>query len=421
MSKSFSEDPMFQQALAFAKSPVTRRTVLAGAGATSIAAFLAACAKPGGSNTKTLTPATDVSATEKVVTWDNWPYYIDGESDQSFPTIKAFEAQTGIKVTYNINVDDNNSYFARVKNQLMAGKDTGADTMCLTDWMIARLIDNGYVQALDYTNIPNALPTANLDPAFDGAAGHFGDFDPGRKFSLPWKGIIAAIGYHKVNYKKLTGKDAPTSVADLWAPELKGKVEVLSEMRDTLGIMMMADGIDIAKFTSDDFYNTLDKLKAQVVGKQIRNVKGNSYIDDFNDAGDAVAGIIWAGDLIGKNIEVGNDNLGVVLLDSGSTFACDNFVIPMGSPHAANAEKIMNYYFEPAVAAKLALAGVNYVPPVKGTKELVISQNPSLGNNELMFPSADTYKNKLHNFRPLTPKEDKEFSTAWSDVISGVA
>ena len=419
MNKSFSEDPMFQQALAFAKRPVTRRTVLAGAGATSVAAFLAACAKPGGANTKTLTPATDVSATEKVVTWDNWPYYIDGESDQSFPTIKAFEAESGIKVTYNINVDDNNSYFARVKNQLMAGKDTGADTMCLTDWMIARLIDNGYVQALDYANMPNV--SANLDPAFDGSAGNFGDFDPGRKFSLPWKGIIAAIGYHKGNYKKLTGKDAPTSVEDLWAPELKGKVEVLSEMRDTLGIMMMGDGIDIAKFTSDDFYNTLDKLKGHVVSKQIRNVKGNSYIDDFNDAGDAVAGIVWAGDLIGKNIEVGNDNLGVVLLDSGSTFACDNFVIPMGSPHAANAEAVMNYYFDPAVAAKLALAGVNYVPAVTGTRDLVIAQDASLGNNELMFPSAETYATKLKNFRPLTAKEDNEFSTAWSDVISGVA
>lgn len=418
MNKSFSEDPMFQQALAFAKSPVTRRTVLAGAGATSIAAFLAACAKPGG-GTQGLTPATDVSATEKTVVWDNWPYYMDGESDQSFPTIKAFEAKTGIKVTYNINVDDNNSYFARVKNQLMAGQDTGADTMCLTDWMISRLITNGYVQPLDYKNLPNV--TANLDPAFNGAAGSFGDFDPGRKFSLPWKGIIAAIGYHKVNYKKLTGKDAPTSLADLWAPELKGKVEVLSEMRDTLGIMMMADGIDISKFTADDFHNTLDKLKAQVVAKQIRNVKGNSYIDDFNDAGDAVAGIIWAGDLIGKNIELGNDALGVVLLDSGSTFACDNFVIPMGSPHAANAEAVMNYYFDPAVAAKLALAGVNYVPPVAGTKEIVVASNPTLGNNELMFPSADTYANKLRSFRPLTPKEDNEFSTAWSDVISGVA
>ena len=418
MNKSFSEDPMFQQALAFAKSPVTRRTVLAGAGATSVAAFLAACAKPGGS-TQGLTPATDVSDTEKTVVWDNWPYYIDGESDQSFPTIKAFEAQTGIKVTYNINVDDNNSYFARVKNQLMAGKDTGADTVCLTDWMVSRLITNGYVQPLDYANMPNV--TANLDPAFNGAAGSFGSFDPGRKFSLPWKGIIAAIGYHKANYKKLTGKDAPTSVEDLWAPELKGKVEVLSEMRDTLGIMMMADGIDIASFTADDFYNTLDKLKAQVVAKQIRNVKGNSYIDDFNDAGDAVAGIIWAGDLIGKNIELGNDALGVVLLDSGSTFACDNFVIPMGSPHATNAEKIMNYYFDPEVAAKLALAGVNYVPAVAGTKEIVVASNPSLGNNELMFPSADTYANKLHSFRPLTPKEDNEFSTAWSDVISGVA
>jgi spermidine/putrescine transport system substrate-binding protein len=96
-------------------------------------------------------------------------------------------------------------------------------------------------------------------------------------------------------------------------------------------------------------------------------------------------------------------------------------VIPMGSPHATNAEKIMDYYFDPAVAAKLALAGVNYVPAVAGTKEIVIASNPSLGNNELMFPSAETYATKLHSFRPLTPKEDNEFSTAWSDVISGVA
>ena len=394
------------------RQQMTRRSLLGGGMAASLAALLAACSPGGGA--KTLTAATDISATDKTLIWDNWPYYMDGESDSSFPTIHAFEKQSGIKVTYNINVDDNNTYFARIKNQLATGKDTGADTVCLTDWMVARLISNGYLQELNYDNLTNV--TANMDPVYKTT---FGDFDPDRKHSLPWKGIIAAIGYHKENYKKLTGKDAPTSLADLWAPELKGKVEVLSEMRDTIGVMMMADGIDIKSFTSDDFHNTLDKFTGLVKDGQIRSIKGNSYIDDYK-SGDAVAGIVWAGDLIGANAELGSDVLGYVLLDSGSTISTDNFIVPMGSQHKANAEAAMNYYFDPAVAAELALAGVFYVPPVLGAREIVIKKNPALAKNELIFPSADTFATKLHHFRSLTVKEDNEFSKAWSDAANGV-
>jgi len=390
---------------------ITRRAVIGGAGAVGVAAFLAACSPGGGA--KTLTPAEDLSATEKTLTWDNWPYYMDGE-DGSFPTLKAFEKQSGIKVTYNINVDDNNTYFAKIKNQLATGTDTGADTFCLTDWMVARLIGNGYVQELNYDNMPNV--TSNLIPAFKG---ELGSFDPGRTHSLPWKGIIAAIGYHKANYKALTGKDAPTSVEDLWAPELKGRVEVLSEMRDTLGILMMGSGVDITKFTSDEFYAALDLFTEKVSSGHIRSIKGNSYVDDYK-SGDAVAGIVWAGDLVGANLELGTEELGVVLLDSGSTFACDNFVVPMGSAHKANVEAAIDYYFTPEVAAELALAGVYYVTPVAGAREIVIKKDPALANNELIFPSDEIFATKLKQFRPLTPKEDNEFSKAWSKASNGV-
>jgi len=389
----------------------TRRAVVGGAGAISVAALLAACS-PGGAK-KTLKPAKDVSDTEKTVTWDNWPYYMDGE-DGSFPTLKAFEKKTGITVKYNINVDDNNTYFAKIKNQLAAGTDTGADTVCLTDWMVSRLIDNGYVQPLNYDAMPNV--SANLNPAFKDT---FGAFDPGRKFSLPWKGIIAAIGYHKANYKKLTGKDAPTTLEDLWAPELKGRVEVLSEMRDTLGIMMLAKGVDISKFTSADFYDALDLFTEKVSTGHIRSIKGNSYVDDYK-SGDAVAGIVWAGDLVGANLELGSEELGVVLLETGSTFACDNFIVPMGSSHLKNVETVIDYYYTPEVAAELALAGVYYVTPVNGAREIVIKKNPALANNELIFPSDEMYATKLKQFRPLTPKEDNEFSKAWSKAANGV-
>ncbi|CAB4955179.1 unannotated protein [freshwater metagenome] len=379
---------------------ITRRSLFAGAGALSITAVLAACA-PGAT---------------KTVYWDNWPYYIDGEADGSYPTLKDFEKKTGIHVEYATKIDDNNTYYASIKNQLAAGTDTGADTFCLTDWMAGRLIGDGDLAKLDYAKMPNV--TANLDPAFKGV-GSFGDFDPERTYSLPWKGIIAAVGYHKVNYKAVTGKDAPTSLEDLWAPELKGKIEVLSEMRDTIGMIMMANGVDIAKFVKADFDKALAFFKGKVDSGHIRGVKGNSYIDDYIN-GDAVAGIVWAGDLIATNVEAGNDDLGYVLVDSGSTFATDNFVIPKGAKNKALAEELINYYYDPAVVAKSSIGGVFYVPPVAGVKEIVAQTNPDLAANELLFPSAETFATKLHHFRTLTAEEDNSFSQAWSDVSNGV-
>jgi len=402
------QNPLLRDLASVAANPVTRRTVLAGAGLGAAAMTLAACS-PGGA--KHLTAAKDLSSSQHVVTWDNWPYYMDDNDNPQSPTIKGFESQTGIKVVYRTNVDDNNSYYARIKNQLLAGKDTGADTFCLTDWMAARLINSGLVQPLNYKLLPNV--TKNLDPFFKGSAW---SYDSDRTHSLPWKGIIAGIGYHKENYKKLTGKDAPTSVGDLWAPEVKGKVVVLSEMRDTLGILMLANGVDISKFTADEFNKSMDEFKGYVKSGQIRGIKGNSYVDDLKN-GDAVIGIVWAGDIVSTNTELGKEVLGVVMPETGATFACDNYLIPMGSPHAANAHALINYYYSPEVAAELALSGVFYVTPVKGAKEIAMAKNPAIGGNELIFPSDYS---RLHQFRPLTPKEDNEFSKAWSDASNGV-
>ncbi|MEN9714988.1 MAG: hypothetical protein RJA35_455 [Actinomycetota bacterium] len=393
---------------AVASSPVTRRTVLAGAGLGIASVALAACS-PGGA--KHLSPAKDLSSSQHVVNWDNWPYYMDGQDSPQSPSIKGFEKQTGIQVKYQVNIDDNNTYYARIKNQLAAGKDTGADVFCLTDWMAARLINSGLVQELDYKRLPNV--TKNLDPFFKGKAW---SYDSDRTHSLPWKGIIAGIGYHKENYKALTGKDAPTSISDLWDPKVAGKVVVLSEMRDTLGLLMLSNGVDISAFTEKDFNAALDQFKAQIKSGQIRGIKGNSYIDDLKN-GDAVIGIVWAGDVVATNAELGTEVLGAIVPDTGGTFACDNYLIPMGSQHSSNAEALINYYYDPAVAAMLSLGGVFYVTPVAGTKEIVAAKNPTLAANELMFPSDWS---KLHQFRPLSPKEDNQFSKAWSDASNGV-
>lgn len=145
----------------------------------------------------------------------------------------AFEEQTGISVTYNVAVDDNNSYYGKVKDQLALGQYIGADTVCLTEWMVSRLARRGYIQELDHANIPNI---ANLTPSLANP-----DFDPGRHRSLPFQAGFAGICWNK---EKLPNGLA--SVDDLWDPALRGRVGVLSEMRDTIGLIMLAQGTDIA-------------------------------------------------------------------------------------------------------------------------------------------------------------------------------
>ena len=380
---------------------LTRRSVLAGSSAGAVALLLAACSPAGAS--KKLTPAKDVSSSNKNMTWANWQAYLDQNDNGKYPTLQAFEKKTGISVKYDVAVDDNNTYYAKVKDQLALGKDIGADTVCLTDWMVARLIRLGYVQTFGADAIPNKK---NLSSALQNP-----DFDPGRTKSLPWQSGYAGICWNK---KAVPG--GLKNVSDLWDPSLKGKVGVLSEMRDTMGLILLDQGVDISKKFTDDQYNTgIDLITKQVSDGQIRNIKGNSYLNDLK-SGDTLAAICWSGDITQLNAEAGND-WEFALPEKGGTLWSDNFVIPMGSSRKANAEKLINYYYEPEVAAEVA-AWVNYITPVEGAKEFAVKIDPKLADNQLIFPDAATLA-QAHIFRTLTPTEEQKYQTAFQKVILG--
>jgi spermidine/putrescine transport system substrate-binding protein len=380
---------------------LTRRTVLAGTGAGALAMLLAACSPAGSS--KTLTPAKDVSASNKNMTWANWQAYLDQNDSGKYPSLQAFEKKTGISVKYDVAVDDNNTYYAKVKDQLALGKDIGADTVCLTDWMVARLIRLDYVQTFGKDAIPNKK---NLSPALENP-----DFDPGRTKSLPWQSGYAGICWNK---KAVPG--GLKNVSDLWDPSLKGKIGVLSEMRDTMGLILLDQDVDISKKFTDDQYNTaIELVTKQVSDGQIRNIKGNSYLNDLK-SGDTLAAICWSGDITQLNAEAG-DNWEFALPEKGGTLWSDNFVIPMGSSRKANAEKLINYYYEPEVAAEVA-AWVNYITPVVGAKEAAVKIDPKLAENQLIFPDAETLS-KAHIFRTLSPAEEQKYQTAFQKVILG--
>jgi len=387
----------------------SRRSVLRGAGLLGLGAALSACGTAGtggaggGSGGGTPTPARDRSQEEALVRWSNWTLYLDlAEDGSTYPTLEAFTAATGIEVEYSEDVDGNDTYYGKVQGQLAQGKDIGADIMVLTDWMAARCIRQGYVQPFTDGGVPNKT---NILPDLADV-----DFDPGRERSLTWQSGFAGIAWKTA--------DVPfelTSVSDLWRPELKGRVEVLDEMRDTMGLIMLEQGVDISSgdWGEAEFGAALEVLEEQISNGQIRQVRGNSYKEDLV-SGDALAVIGWSGDLTQLNFE-NDDQWTFRLPDAGGALWSDNMLIPVGSPHRANAQALMDHYYDPEVAAQVA-AYVNYICPVQGAREAMEAIDPELVDNELIFPSEEVLAN-AHVFRTLDPQEEQGYNEDFQRVI----
>ena len=402
--RALPEDPMLRQLIAHARaSQLSRRTLLTASTAGAAALALAACAPIGGA--KTIKAAKDVSASDPTMTWANWALYLDQDDNKKYPTLEAFEGQSGIQVKYDVAVDDNDSYYAKVKDQLALGQDIGADTVCLTDWMVSRWINLGYTQKFDQSKIPNI---SNLNPSLKDV-----DFDPGRHYSLPWQSGFAGLCWNK---EKLP--NGLKQVSDLWDPSLKGRVGVLSEMRDTIGLIMMEQGVDISSkdWGDKEFEAAIVEFKKQVSSGQIRNVKGNSYADDLKNE-DTIAAIVWSGDVEGINADIGKDKFAFAIPETGGTLWSDNFLIPIGSAKKSNAEKLINYYYDPTVAATVA-AYVNYITPVAGAKEAMAKIDKDLVTDELIFPSEQTLST-VKGFRTLTNAEQSKYNAEFQSVILG--
>src|SRR5262249_47402389 len=171
-------------------------------------------------------------------TFSNWPLYIDTKNKTDHPSLDMFDKKYNTKTNYLEDIEDNESFFGKVKAQLEAGQNIQRDIVTLTDWMAAKWVALGYCEPLDRSLLPNV--DANLSSALRGRS-----IDPKDQFLVPWQSGFTGIAYNP----KLTDGDV-TSVADLWNPAYKGKVTLLTEMRDTLGLVMLQLGIDPSTSTT---------------------------------------------------------------------------------------------------------------------------------------------------------------------------
>jgi len=387
------------------RDPLTRRRLMkrgaAGALSVSALAYLAACGTDdpgggggGGSSTEQKAIAKGEIGDSLYVA--NWPAYIDEDRD----TLKTFQKKYGAEVKYVEEINDNNEFFGKVRQQYDRGDSGGRDMHVVTDWMAARMMRLGYVEKFDRSAMPNF--EKNLIPSLKSPP-----FDPKRDFTAPWQSGLTGIIYRKDKVKS-----EPKTVDALFDPDYKGKVTMLTEMRDTVGVVAASMGADPEKASVDEFMAAIDKVGEASQSGQIRTFTGNEYIKDL-PKGDSWVILGWSGDAV--QLKADNPNIEFVVPESGSHLWTDNMQIPVGAPEAFTAEKFIDYVYDPEVQAPIA-AYVNYITPVASVKEVLVKEDPKLANNQLIFPD-DAFLENTFIFRGLDPEEEAELDDAFQQVI----
>lgn len=402
------QDPAVAELVRAAQSSMSRRALLgAGLATTGLAAVGCAPPEPPSGGVAALELPKDLSDTEKLVRWANWTAYLDYDEEKKvYPTLERFIKETGIQAEYFEDIEDNDSFYSKVAPQLRAGQHIDRDIITMTDYMAGRMIREQLVQPLEMVRMGNVASNL-LEPLKDVT------FDPGRQHSVTWQSGFGGIGYDKsrVNAEIRT-------LDDLWnTPELKGRIVVLSEFRDTVAMIMQSQGVDL---TSDwgktEFEKAVDVIDEKISDGTIRRIKGNSYLEDLK-SGNALAGIVWSGDLFILRYETENPDWEFVIPESGGTLWSDNMMVPITSPHRRNAQRLMDFYYQPDVAALVA-AYVNYVCPVEGAQAEMEKIDPELAESPFIFPSTEFIaENNIQGFPGLTPEEEVEYSEIWARVV----
>jgi spermidine/putrescine transport system substrate-binding protein len=357
-------------------------------------AFLAACGGVKGekASTQVATTASHPKTTIGNWTFSNWPLYIDKS------VLKSFDKQYGGHVKYVEDINDNFEFFGKVRQQLQAKKPIGRDIVVLTDYMAARWVRDGYVTAIDKQNVPNAK---NLVPELQDIT-----YDPKRNFTLPWQSGAIGIGYDP----RKTGRKL-NSIQDFFDPKFKGRVSFLQEPYDSAGMVMLLQGVNSTKANIDQINKAIDKIEEAQKAGQIRRFTGNDYTTDLTK-GNLWVAMAYSGDIAG--LQADNPNLEFVYPKEGSMIFTDNMMIPAKAAHPYAAETMMNYVYDPEVAAKLA-AYIYYISPVAGAEQIIQKTDPKLAANPLLFPSEEIRKG-FHPYPTLSPADEREMEERMAQV-----
>lgn len=394
-------------------TPISRRRMLQLSGAAGAAAFLAAttaatslAASRGVARTTAMgagpSAQADVTGSFRMATWIG--YINTSEDGTSYPSLDRFTAETGVEIDYQEAVNGNEEFVAaNLQGPITAGVDTGWDICVLTDWMVQRLVNLGWLEMWDPAAMPNY--PANLTDLYTGRA-----WDPGNRYAAPWVSGMTGLGFDKAK----TGEQ--TSLDILFADDFAGRMTYLNDLRDTIGLAALRQGSTPETITQEQFDAALADVKDAVDTGRVRKITGNDYVEDMVN-GDVVLAIAWSGDVATLLIpdQSADRDFQWRLADQGGMLWSDNMVIPKGAQHIPQAQVFVNWYYDPANAAEID-AAVSYVSPVKGSLEAMQAIDPALASNPLIFPTPEM-QGRLHQFKSL----DLDTASVWEGAFNTVA
>ncbi len=390
---------------------LTRRQLLRsaglGAGAVALAPLLAACAnEEEQQKTKQEAAGFDWSAVQQqgTVTFANWPLYIDKDKvndEVVHPTLQAFTDETGIDVRYQEQIQDYASFFGKIQPQLAAGNPTGYDLVVMgyPKWLPA-MIGLEYLIPLDHAQLTNF--EAHAAPKYKEAP-----YDPGNLYSIPYQSGITGIGYNV----EMTGREI-TSIQELFNPKFEGSVGMFRDTEDTPNTALLALGVDPPDATEDDWQRAADLLTKQREDGLVRQYFGQGYIGALQ-AGEVAVTLAWSADVL-QSINQGYDNLRFVVPDEGGLLWTDSMCIPIGAEHPVDAITLMDFFFQPEIAAMLT-SWIQNVSPVPEAQAILRSQGDPVADNPLVFPTDDMYA-RLHGYRVLTADEQER----WDEMFLAI-
>lgn len=405
---------------------VSRRRFLQGSAMAGVAAFIAACtgtrssAPPStapsasaAAPSASIAPSPTVAPTPKVATgplkFANWPAYIDlageaGEAGEykpgSSPTLEEFKKKHKIDVDYQEKIGDNSAFVETIKPALVGGLATGWDLVVLTDWMAAKLVASGWAEKIDQENVPNCV--ANLHDGLKNSS-----WDGTQDYHYPWQSGMTGVGFNAKTLKD-NNIPEPTKIADLWKIPAN-KMTFLSEARDTFGLVLLKLGVD-----ADGATTTADQLNQAAADMQPLvddglRFTGNEYLQDFGQK-KVWAAFVWSGDLASS----GGPDDKFIFPEEGTLIWTDNMLIPKGAANKYSAELMMDYVYDPLIAAQIANY-VYYVSPVKGADAEIKKLDPEAATNELLFPTPEVVA-KQHSFQALSDENEKVLNDLYAKL-----
>ena len=380
----------------FAQANWSRRRFLGGGAALSGGLMLGPTLLAGcGGDSKTTASGADQNSGGKTLRISNWPLYMA----EGFNA--KFEKETGYTVDYKENFQDNETWFAANRDALAAGQDIGADLVIPTNSMTTRLISLGWLTKLDHAKIPNMK---NVRPDLIE-----GVWDPGAVYSMPYFTGFAGLAYNKAE----TGREI-TSVDDLWDPKFKGRVSMLSDMQDGLGMIMLAQGVDLADVTVEDVQQASDLVAEKNQDGQIRRFTGNDYQDDLTN-GNVVIAQVYSGDV--AQLQADNPDIEFVVPEGGGTMFIDTMVAPITTKNLDGAEAWMNFVYDKDNYAMLT-DYVQYIPVLSDMDDALAKVNPELVDNSLVNPSQEVL-DRVQAWPPLKEEDEAAMVKTYAKVTGG--